>query len=576
MRREAKCLVDARMQFADPTGEHVAHHDAGSTARMPLCRHIFGRRLIKHDLRTDAIRKTMHGFNGVRPIDRTLAAQPAIVFSQTGQDAGHVVGLIRQTGVQRCQLLIGRAHATGQRRDCGRVRIPQIDMAEFIQGHVFDASANIALHGGGQGRQNVTTQVRAIAVERVGDLDADLLGGFRVEAESAVIVVTDERVAQRLDHAVFGQLVRHATAASLIRGQAHKALDRCRRHSDRNLVVADQSGDFLDQITRFTQIWTPARRGDGEFAVAAAGHNAADVGENVGDAVDVHIETGHTGHFGSLEVNDLRTRRVIHIVRMLAGLAVTVLGHELGGHLSRSRLQLGVDATLETTGCFRRNLVATSGTGDGHLIEVRGLQQDVLSVGGHLAVQSTHHTGKAEDTRAAFAIRRISDEQIFSAQVMFLAVQRGELLTLVGTTHNDWALELIEVVGVHRLTEIEHHVVGHVHGQRDGAHASTNQAATHPAGRVGVGVEALDDASVVTIATGNAMNRVVVINLNVDVHRSAGLVISRLRSLLVQRDGRIGVGGTGGVMVLAGNATVRQRVATVRGDVDLEQRLVEM
>ena len=134
-----------------------------------------------------------------------------------------------------------------------------------------------------------------------------------------------------------------------------------------------------------------------------------------------------------------------------------------------------------------------------------------------------------------------------------------------------WRIQLAK-----SLTEIEHHVVGHVHGQRDGAHASTNQAATHPAGRVGVGVEALDDASVVTIATGNAMNRVVVINLNVDVHRSAGLVISRLRSLLVQRDGRIGVGGTGGVMVLAGNATVRQRVATVRGDVDLEQRLVAM
>ena len=40
-----------------------------------------------------------------------------------------------------------------------------------FQAYYFTA-ADVALHGGGQGRQNLATQVRTVAVERVGDLDA--------------------------------------------------------------------------------------------------------------------------------------------------------------------------------------------------------------------------------------------------------------------------------------------------------------------------------------------------------------------------------------------------------------------
>lgn len=48
---------------------------------------------------------------------------------------------------------------------------------------------------------------------------------------------------------------------------------------------------------------------------------------------------------------------------------------------------------------------------------------------------------------------------------MFLAVQGGEFLTLVGAAHDNRAFELVEVVGMHRLAEVKHHVVGHVHGK---------------------------------------------------------------------------------------------------------------
>ena len=46
----------------------------------------------------------------------------------------------------------------------------------------------------------------------------------------------------------------------------------------------------------------------------------------------------------------------------------------------------------------------------------------------------------------------------------------------LGTAHGDGAFELVSVVAVQRRAEFQHHVVGDVHGQRDGAHAGQLQA----------------------------------------------------------------------------------------------------
>ena len=71
--------------------------------------------------------------------------------------------------------------------------------------------------------------------------------------------------------------------------------------------------------------------------------------------------------------------------------------------------------------------MATGRTGDGHLIEVRGLQKNVLVSAVTSLIQAAHHTGKAErmrEPRSPFGESVI--KQIFDAQVMFLAVQSGE------------------------------------------------------------------------------------------------------------------------------------------------------
>ena len=422
----------------------------------------------------------------------------------------------------------------------------------------------------------MTAQEGTVAIQRVGDLDADLLSGLRVIAERLVVLIADERVAQRLNQAVFGQLIRNTAAAQLIGGQTDLALDRSRGHTYRNLVVSDQSRDFLDQIARLVEIRTPCRRGDGEFAVAAARYGASDIGQDLGNGVHIGVETGHAGDLGSRELDGSAMLGVVHIVRGIAGGATTVFDQQIGAHLCRSGLQGVIDATLEAAGRLGGNLVTTGGTGDRHLVEVRGFQQHVLGFGGHLAIQAAHHAGDAENTGGTIAVRRIGDQQILGAQLMLLAVERDELLALVRATDHNRAFDLVQIVGVHRLAQIHHHIVRHVHGQRDGAHTATGQAAAHPVRGARRGVEATHDACVVAVAAGHAVNRIVVIDLHFDVGLDIGQCGCRGGDLLVQRDHRIGELGTGGMVIFARHATVRQRIAAVRGDVDLQQRLVEV
>ena len=344
-------------------------------------------------------------------------------------------------------------------------------MSDFVQRHVFHATAQVTLHGLREGRDDVATQERAIAGQWVGNFDADLLSGVGVKCEVLVVFVAHERIAQGLHHAVFGEFVGHLALAQLLGGQSDLGFDRCRRHGDRNLIVADQTGHFLHQIARFVEVRTPARRSHGELTVATAGHSAADIGGNVADGVHVSVQSRHAGHFGRLEQNRTTIADSVVISRVLARLAVAILDQKLGGHLGGSRLQLIIHATLETTGRFGRNLVTTCRTRDRHLVEMSGFQQDVLSFSSDLAIQAAHHAGDAKHTRATLAVRRVGDQQVFDAQVMILAVQCGELLTFVGAAHDDRSFNLVQIVGMHRLAKIKHHVIGDVHRQRDGAHA---------------------------------------------------------------------------------------------------------
>ena len=59
-------------------------------------------------------------------------------------------------------------------------------------------------------------------------------------------------------------------------------------------------------------------------------------------------------------------------------------------------------------------------------------------------------------------------------------VEGGQPLARSGAAYDDRAGELVAVEAVDRLTELEHHVVGDVDGQRDRPHAGQLDPAGHP------------------------------------------------------------------------------------------------
>ena len=81
---------------------------------------------------------------------------------------------------------------------------------------------------------------------------------------------------------------------------------------------------------------------------------------------------------------------------------------------------------------------------------------------------------------------------------------------------------------------------------------------------------------VVSVATNYAVNRVVVFDDHLDVGLRALRQALGDRRLSVQCHCRIDIGRSGGVVIFTGHAAVGERIAAIRGDVDLQQRLVQV
>ena len=98
-------------------------------------------------------------------------------------------------------------------------------------------------------------------------------------------------------------------------------------------------------------------------------------------------------------------------------------------------------------------------------------------------VSSAHDAGQAEQLLSAVCAHT-GDEHIFGVNAPFGVVERRELVTLSAASHNDLVTHESEVVGVQRLPEFEHDVVGDVHDERNGAHAGFQQSLRHPERRL--------------------------------------------------------------------------------------------
>ena len=137
-----------------------------------------------------------------------------------------------------------------------------------------------------------------------------------------------------------------------------------------------------------------------------------------------------------------------------------------------------VDAALEPPRRLRAQLVAPRRARHRHGVEVGALDQQVRGRGRHLGRRAAHDAREAEHAARALTARGVRDEQVLGVERAVLVVERRQALLRLGPAHDDGAGDLGRVVGVERLAELEHHVVGDVDGERDGAHARLGRAAS--------------------------------------------------------------------------------------------------
>jgi len=220
-----------------------------------------------------------------------------------------------------------------------------------------------------------------------------------------------------------------------------------------------------------------------------------------------------------------------------------------------------VNAAFEALGRLGGQLVAAAGTANGHLIEVRGFHQDVRRRIAHLGGCAAHHT---RDTDGTGAVR---NEEVLDVERALLVVQCGDRLPCHGPADHDVAGQFVQVIAVRGLAELEHHVVGDVHGQGNGADSSKPQPGGHPRRRRLGGVDAPDGAGHEAVAAGLAVDGRVVVELHA--------VAAGKRRRGLDPGGRVREGGPGGVGEFTGHAADGEGIAPVRGHVDLGCLVIE-
>ncbi len=93
-----------------------------------------------------------------------------------------------------------------------------------------------------------------------------------------------------------------------------------------------------------------------------------------------------------------------------------------------------------------------------------------------LGVQTAHDAAEPDGRVAG-----VANEEVVAGEGAVLSIERGEVLTVAGETDSEPSpAERLEVVGVVRLVEFQHHVVADVDDVADRTHAGGGESPRHP------------------------------------------------------------------------------------------------
>ena len=149
---------------------------------------------------------------------------------------------------------------------------------------------------------------------------------------------------------------------------------------------------------------------------------------------------------------------------------------KLGKSLDRGDYTVWINASLKPITCLGGKPELLTGFANHGVDEVRRLEQKVGGGIGDFGLKSAHDAGNSDWSFA------VADHHL-SVQFVFDSVERRELFAWLGISDDDLvAVQFVSVERVKRLTEFEHHVVGKVDQEADGADARSFEPRLDPSG----------------------------------------------------------------------------------------------
>src|SRR6185503_19327929 len=375
---------------------------------------------------------------------------------------------------------------------------------------------------------------------RIGVQQALAIGADEAERDDLVVVTIDQAVPQS------------RCRANALRRRQHRL--RMPDRSRRDIVVAVQARHLLDEVFFDRQIEAIRRRRDdevGAFALRGEAQAREDRSYRLGcdrdaeDACDARAAHSHR----------IAPRQRAANVGQWAGAAPADGDDQLRRTFDRRRAYGEINAALKAKPGIGGETEPARLALDHRRIPECALEKDRLRAAADAAMLPAHDAGEAE------RLGLVSDQQQVGVEIERLPVEQRQLLAGPGKANDDIAIEHRVVVGMERLSELEHHVVGYVDNGRDGADAAALDALPDPCRRRSGGIDALDDAAAKTRARQWI--------LDADAAPSGAAGGRRLERRLRQRY-------PGDRRDFAREAQDRQAVGTIRRQLDLEHGIVEV
>ena len=292
------------------------------------------------------------------------------------------------------------------------------------------------------------------------------------------LAAAEERVGDGFVEAVTEQNLAQSPAPLL--AWAQPAVHRRVGDDLAEVGVAVVAGDFFDDVDLGCTVGSPGRQVDRERIAGAADHRESDRIEQRRDRVGVEGRTEDP-----VDLTDTcrhRANLVGH--RLVAGIDCTVVHHEVGARLAEQfdeaplgeRHPVRIDAPLETARGLRADPDPVHRARHRSLFEQSGLQRNDRRGVGDLAVETAHHS--TDPDRDVICV---ADEEIVGRERTDGAIESGDRLALASEPDPESsAAERLEIVGMVRLIQFEHHVVADVDDVVDRTHPGCAQTAGHP------------------------------------------------------------------------------------------------